>query len=84
MSKYNRYKFSKELYNDYLVLIKYKNNLVTYNYDLEIYKLFKLDNINYLVIDGLDIKLYNNIDNKYNYYYKIIILKEVIDYIMNN
>ena len=82
MSKYRWYRFTKELYNDYLVLIRYKDKLVTYDYDLEIYKLFKLDNINYLIIDGLDIKLYSNVDNKYNYYYKIIILKEVMNYIM--
>ena len=78
MSKYKRYKFAKELYNDYLVLIMYKDKFVTYDYDLEIYKLFKLDNVSYLIVDGLDIKLYSNLDNKYNYYYKIIILKEVL------
>ena len=82
MSKYYRYSFVKNYYPNYLVFIKDKNKLITYNYDLKIVKLFnyKLLNINYLILDNVDIiktKEYHN--NKYLYYFKICILLDFLD-----
>ena len=59
MSKINRYKFIKKMYPDYLILIVSKKNLISFNIDNLIYKyykdkVFKL-NINYIILDGLDI-----------------------------
>ena len=77
MSKYNRYSFVKKYYPNYLVFIKYNNILITYGIDLEIINRFnyKLLNINYIILDNIDIiekKEYFN--NNYFYYFKIIIL----------
>ena len=82
MSKYKRFIFCKNLYKDYLILIKKKDKLVSFGEDLDIYNLFGINNINYLILDGLDIKLYNVIDNKYNYYYKINLILKILDYII--
>lgn len=79
MSKYNRYKFIKKMYPDYLILLLKNNTLSSFEVDNLIYKyyhnkVFKL-NINYIILDNLDIVKYDN--NKY-YYSKLVILKELI------
>ena len=85
MSKYNRYLFCKRLYNNYLILIKNKDKIISFDEDLKIIELYGIEtikkNINYLILDGLDIKLYNN-NNNYFYYFKISLIKDIIDYIM--
>lgn len=87
MSKYNRYVFVKKIYPDYVIFILSKNKLVTYNKDLEIVTLFGLKeffnlNVSYLILDCLDIKERKNIlTNNYFYYFKICVLKEVVNYI---
>ncbi len=86
MSKYNRYIFCKRIYSDYLILIKDKDKVISFDEDLEIINLYGLRNIlnmniNYCILNGLDIELNNNYDNDYFYYFKINLLKEIIDYI---
>ena len=86
MSKYNRYLFCKRLYNNYLILIVDKDKLISFDRDLEILELYGIEeikkNINYLIIDNLNITLYKN-NNNYFYYFKICLIKEIIDYILN-
>ena len=83
MSKINRYNFIKEMYPDYLILLVSKNSYVSFNIDRLLYnyyldKVFKLD-INYIILDGLDIiKRCEFINNKYYYYSKLVLIKEVI------
>ena len=77
MSRYYRYLFIKKYYPNYIIFIKYKKYIITYNNDLKIIKLFNYKelNINYMIIDNISIienKVYS--DNKYFYYFKIIIL----------
>lgn len=86
MSKYYRYNFLKKYYPDYIIFITNKNKLITYDYDLKIVKLFnyKLLNINYIILDNIDIikKIDNKIDNKihnYFYYFKITLLIDIIN-----
>ena len=75
MSKLSRYNFIKKYYFNYLVFIKDKD------YYLDICKLlnYKLLNINYIVLDKLNIidkiEVYNN---KYFYYYKLNIILNII------
>lgn len=82
MSKYYRYKFLKKYYPDYIVFITNKNKLITYDYDLKIVKLFnyKLLNINYIILDNIDIiKKIDNKINNYFYYFKITLLIDIIN-----
>ena len=85
MSKYKRFIFCKRLYNNYLILIKNKDKIISFDEDLKIIELYGIEtikkNINYIILDGLDIKLYNN-NNNYFYYFKISLIKDIIDYIM--
>ena len=84
MGAYNRYLFCKKKYPDYLVFVVVKDKLVTFGYDLKIvemyYNINKL-NINYIILNGLDIKLFKREINNYFYYFDIILLKDIIDYI---
>ena len=83
MSKINRYNFIKKMYPDYLILLVNKSSYTSFNLDKLIYsyyldKVFKL-NINYIILDGLDIiKKVEFSNNKYYYYSKLILIKEVI------
>ena len=85
MSKYNRYLFCKRLYNCYLILILDKDKIISFDEDLKIIELYGIETIkqeiNYLILDGLNIKLYKN-NNNYFYYFKISLIKDIIDYIM--
>ena len=78
MSKYKRFIFCKRLYNNYLILIKNKDKIISFDEDLKIIELYGIEtikkNINYLILDGLDIKLYEFRDNS--------LIKDIIDYIM--
>ncbi len=83
MSKINRYNFIKKMYPDYLILLVSKNNYTSFYLDKLIYsyyldKVFKL-NINYIILDGLDIiKKVKFSNNRYYYYSKLVLIKEVI------
>ena len=83
MSKINRYNFIKKMYPDYLILLVSKNSYTSFYLDKLIYsyyldKVFKL-NINYIILDGLDIiKKVEFTNNKYYYYSKVVLIKEVI------
>ena len=72
------------MYPDYLILLVSKNNYTSFYLDKLIYsyyldKVFKL-NINYIILDGLDIiKKVKFSNNRYYYYYsKLVLIKEVI------
>lgn len=82
MSKYKRYLFTKRLYPNYLVFILSKNKLITYSYDLEISLYLGFNNvfnknINYIILDNLDLRKYE-FNNNYFYYFKIILIKKII------
>ena len=87
MSKFKRYLFVKRIYPDYVVFILSKNKLITYNKDLDIYNYLKNDlfelNINYIIVDNLELKFYNFENNNYFYYFKLILILEIIRYIKN-
>lgn len=84
MSRYNRYLFLKRLYKDYIILIRFKNKLISYDIDLLLFKEYGFDkikqyNINYIVLNNLEIDELGNYDNnKYLYYYKKILIFEII------
>ena len=86
MSLDNRYKFCKELYSNYIIFIKRKNRLNTYFIDnkicmeLNIKKYYQLDKyqINYLILDNLDINIKKEYSiNNYNKYLIIYLIKEI-------
>lgn len=94
MSRINRYKIAKMLHPDYVILLLDKDRYITYDNDFEIIKFIKLKksckvlkkhNINYLVLDNLDIidmKSYDN--NNYDRYLKLIMLNKILNCIGNN
>ena len=88
MSKYKRFIFCKRLYNNYLILIKNKDKIISFDEDLKIVELYGIETIkqeiNHLILDGLDIKLYEFRDNSYNYFYKTIILLKIINVIIDS
>lgn len=80
MSMINRYNFTKNVYKDYLIIIRRKNKYYTFSKDKKILNyinfkdkiyVIKKKQINYLVLDNLDIiditKYDNNNYNKYLY-----------------
>lgn len=79
-----RYNFIKNIYNDYIIIFNKNNNYYIYNYEfLSILKdkisiINKLNkyNINYIIINNMDIIDKRIFNNKYNYYkYRYIIYK---------
>lgn len=97
MSRKNRYKFTKWIYPDYVILIKYRDRYITYNNDtlicnyLKFYKnnkyrfnVFEKHNINYLVLDELDItRIKQYQENNYNRYVYITNIKRIVKTIGN-
>lgn len=80
MSMINRYNFTKNVYKDYLIIIRRKNKYYTFSKDKKILNyinfkdkiyVIKKKQINYLILDNLDIiditKYDNNNYNKYLY-----------------
>lgn len=66
-----RYKVLKKIYPYYLILIKKNNKYYTFYEDKLIYKNIKnLNNINYIVLNNLEIEIKNNM--------KIIIIYIII------
>ena len=84
MGAYNRYLFCKKKYSDYLVFVVVKDKLVTFEYDLKIVEMYeninKL-NINYIILNGLEIKFFNKEINNYFYYFEICLLNDIVNYI---
>ena len=84
MGAYNRYLFCKRKYPDYLVFVVKKGNLVTFEYDFKIVEMYRNINnlnINYIILNGLEIKLFKSEINNYFYYFEICLLKDIINYI---
>ena len=89
MSMINRYKFTKNIYSDYLVIIYRLGNYYSFSYDNDILKyikfkgntnIIKRKRINYLILNNLDIIEINRYyDNSYDYYLKIICIIKVIN-----
>ena len=88
----SRYIFLKRLYKDY-VIIFYKNNYCVYFDDIVIFRCFKCGsiintlnslNINYIIVDNLDIKVFCfEVNNYLNYFFKsylISIIDEIYKY----
>ena len=71
-----RYEVIKKLYPNYLILIRYKDKLKTFKEDKIIYNYINKNNINYIILDKLDIeKIKEYSDNNYiNIYFKIKII----------
>lgn len=89
MSAYNRYKFTKNVYSDYIVLLYKKNKYYTYGIDKKILEYIKFNNkiyilrkykINYLVLDELDIiEKYEYINNQIDRYIFLIIIEKIVN-----
>lgn len=82
----NRYEFVKKLYKDYIIFIVKKDkyytldndNLICKNYNININNINKY-NLNYLILDNLDIVKIKEYDN--NLYYEYLIKSIFIDLI---
>ena len=93
MSRINRYKFTKNIYTDYIVLLTRKNKYITFDIDLKLIYYLEVDedltildklHINYLVLDDLEIiniKSYK--DNNYDKYCLGLVINKVVKKIGN-
>ena len=89
VSAYNRYKFTKDIYDNYIVLLYRKNKYYTYGIDKQILEYIKFNNktyilrkynINYLVLDELDIiEKYEYLDNQYDRYIFLINIEKILN-----
>ena len=99
MSAYNRYRFLKKLNKRSIVLIRSRNKYISYDRDMKIIRYIKfnmkydycslnyLDNyeINYIVLDNLDIIIDKHYDNNnYMKYLKLYYLDNIIKELGNN
>ena len=70
-----RYEVIKKLYPNYLILLIKNNKYYTFDEDKLIFNYLKrkLNNINYIILDNLDIIVKKEYENNYylNYYFKI-------------
>ena len=89
MSKYKRYLFLKKIYPNYVIFLLSHQKLITFDYDLKLIEhigikdFFNLK-INYLILNCLEIcekKEYR--ENYYFYYFKLILLREIVIYLKN-
>ena len=84
----NRYLFTKNVYNNYLVIIYRLGNYYSFYSDKEIIKyikfkgntrILKQKRINYLILNNFDIVEINNYNNNtYDYYLMIVIIIKVL------
>ena len=93
MSRINRYKFTKNIYQDYIVLLNKKNKYITFDIDLKLTDYLEVDeiltildklHINYLVLDDIEIiniKSYK--DNNYDKYCLGLVINKVVKKIGN-
>ena len=89
MSMKSRYEFTKNKYKDYIVLIRKNNTLYYFDQDKKILdyidfkdKIYKIRkrNINYLILDDLDIIEINKYNkNNYNKYLLSSYLKDILN-----
>ena len=89
MSAYNRYRFTKEVYPDYLILLYKKGKYYTFGKDRRVLEYIKFNNktnilrkyrINYLVLDELDIiEKYEYLNNELDRYLYLIRMKKMLD-----
>ena len=90
----NRYKFAKEVHPEYVVLLLIKDKYITYGSDLELIHYIKFNEnlcifnkyeINYLVLDNLDITEKSSYDiNNYDLYLRKMIIEKIVKKIGNN
>ena len=89
MSMINRYNFTKNVYKDYLIIIRRKNKYYTFSKDKKILNyinfkdkiyVIKKKQINYLVLDNLDIIDITKYDN--NNYNKYLFLSYIDDILL--
>ncbi len=74
---YNRYKFFKKIFKDTMVLMISRNKLIYMDVD---YLLKEYKNINYIVVDNLDIIKYVCYENnQYSIYLKRSIIKMLLN-----
>ena len=70
-----RYNVLKHIYQNYLILIIKNNKYYTFDEDKLIFNYLKrkLNNINYIILDNLDIIVKKEYENNYylNYYFKV-------------
>ena len=96
---YNRYSFLKRMDRKRIILIRGKNKYISFDRDLEILRYidFKMEyscsslkyldkyNINYVVVDNLDVVVSKKFfSNNYMKYLKLIYLKRILLNIGNN
>ena len=89
VSAYNRYKFTKNIYSYYIVLLYKKNKYYTYGIDKKILEYIKFNNktyilrkyrINYLVLDELDIiEKYKYVDNQVVRYSYLVSINKIMN-----
>lgn len=83
----NRFEFIKNIYKDYIIFIVKKDKYYMFGNDALICKHFDIDvrnvkkiNINYLILDNLDIIEIKKYDN--NLYYEYLIKSLIINYVL--
>ena len=89
MSAYNRYSFTKDVYSNYIILLKRKNRYYSYSIDRKVLDYIKFKDktyilrkkhINYLVLDELDIvEKYEYSDNQLDKYIYLVNMKKVLN-----
>ena len=89
MSAYNRYSFTKEVYSNYIILLKRKNRYYSYSIDRKVLDYIKFKDktyilrkkhINYLVLDELDIvEKYEYSNNQLDRYIYLVDMKKILD-----
>ena len=89
VSAYNRYKFTKNVYHNHIVLLYKKNRYYTYGIDKKILEYIKFNNepymlrkyrINYLVLDELDIiENYEYMDNQIARYIYLLYINKIMN-----
>lgn len=72
---YDKYILLKKLYPNYLILIKRKSDLMTFNNDKILYKYNKTLQIDHIIVDNLDIMIKNNYHTNYeSIYFKFLLI----------
>ena len=89
MSAYNRYSFTKEVYSNYIILLKRKNRYYSYSIDRKVLDYIKFKDktyilrkkhINYLVLDELDIIEKDEYsDSQLDKYIYLVYMKKILD-----
>ena len=85
MSRSYRYKFTKEVFPEYIVFIVVKREYVTYKDDLEILRYIKYKD-KLKILDNLDIIIKKDfkINNSYNRYLYLVNINKIINKLGSN